>query len=160
MGRKALPTEVKRLKGTLRPCRVNPNEPTPTNDIGEPPPYLCDRAKEFWHTTLKNIPPGVIKKCDSAVFESFCNALAMREKIQTQVDRFGMVSAGKVSGYLNALMKVEALLAKAGSELGLTPSSRQKVAQGYGDPTNPDGFTIDMFAEFDDDDDDGEVANA
>ena len=152
MGRKALPTEIKRLKGTLRKCRMNPLEPEPTDDIGEPPEYMSERAKEFWRSTLVNMPKGVIKKCDSAVFESFCNALAMREKIQKEVDRLGMVSGGKVSGQLNALMKVEALLAKAGSELGLTPSSRQKVAQGYGDPTNPDGFTMDMFAEFDMDD--------
>lgn len=157
MGRKALPTEVKRLKGTLRPCRTNPFEPKPTDDIGEPPEYMSARAKEFWRETLKNMPKGVVKKCDSAVFESFCNALAMREKLQTMVDKYGAVESGKVSGALNALMKVEALLAKTGSELGLTPSSRQKVAQGYGDPTNPDDFTMDMFAAFDDD---SELANA
>ena len=61
-----------------------------------------------------------------------------------------------MSGALNALMKVEALLTKTGSELGLTPSSREKVAQRYGDHTNPDDFTMDMFAAFDE----GEVANA
>lgn len=158
MGRKALPTEVKKLKGTLRPCRVNPHEPRPEGELGDPPEYMSDRAKEFWYSTLKNITPGVLKACDSAVFESFCNALAMREKIQKEVDRVGMVYSGKVSGHLNALMKIEALLAKAGSEIGLTPSSRQKVAQGYGDPTNPDGFTMDMFEAFEDDD--GDVANA
>ena len=157
MGRKALPTEVKRLKGTLRPCRVNPLEPKPTDDIGDPPEYMSERAKHFWYEVLKNMPKGVVKKCDSAIFESFCNALAMREKLQTMVDKYGAVDSGKVSGALNALMKVETLLAKTGSELGLTPSSRQKVAQGYGDPTNPDDFTMDMFAAFDDD---GDVANA
>ena len=82
----------------------------------------------------------------------------MREKLQTMVDKYGAVESGKVSGALNALMKVEALLAKTGSELGLTPSSWQKVAQGYGDPTNLDEFTMDMFAAFDDDG--SEVANA
>lgn len=158
MGRKALPTEVKRLKGTLRPCRVNPLEPKPTDDIGDPPEYMSERAQHFWYEVLKNMPKGVVKKCDSAIFESFCNALAMREKLQKMVDKYGAVDSGKVSGALNALMKVEALLAKTGSELGLTPSSRQKVAQGYGDPTNPDDFTMDMFAAFDDDE--GEVANA
>lgn len=151
MGRKALPTEVKRLKGTLRPCRVNPLEPKPTDDIGDPPPYMSELAKKHWHQTLKNLPKGVIKKCDSAIFESFCNACAMREMLQQKVDKYGMASDSKVSGWFNALMKAEALLAKTGSELGLSPSSRQKVAQGYGDPTNPDDFTMDMFANFDDD---------
>lgn len=151
MGRKALPTEVKRLKGTLRPCRMNPLEPKPTDDIGDPPAYMNELAQKYWRQVLKTIPKGVVKKCDSAVFESFCNALAMREKLQKSVDKYGMVSENKVSGHLNALMKVEALLSKTGSELGLTPSSRQKVAQGYGDPTNPDDFTVDMFAAFDDD---------
>lgn len=152
MGRKPLPTEVKRLKGTLRPCRANPLEPKPTGEIGDPLEYMTERAKEFWYNVLKNTPAGVITACDAPVLESYCNALAMREKVQQEVDRLGMVSAGKVSGQLNALMKIEALLAKTGSELGLTPSSRQKVAQGYGDPSNPDDFTMDMFVEFDEDD--------
>lgn len=82
MGRKALPTKVKRLKGTLWPCRTNPFEPKPTDDIGDPPECMSARAKEFWCETLKNMPKGVLKKCDSAIFESFCNALGMREKLQ------------------------------------------------------------------------------
>ena len=87
MGRKALPTEVKRLKGTLRPCRTNPFEPKPADDIGDPLEYMSARAKEFWRETLKNLPKGVVKKCDSAIFESFCKALAMREKLQAKVDK-------------------------------------------------------------------------
>ena len=62
MGRKALPTEVKRLKGTLRPCRVNPLEPKPTDDIGDQPEYMSERAQHFWHEVLKSMPKGVVKK--------------------------------------------------------------------------------------------------
>ena len=119
---------------------------------------MTERAKEFWRNVLKNTPPGVITACDAPVLESYCNALAMREAAQQRVDRYGMTCAGKVSAELRALALIEGLISRSGSELGLSPAARQKVAQGFGDPTNPDGFTIDMFESFEEDD--GDVANA
>ena len=134
MGRKALPTEVKRLKGTLRPCRTNPFEPKPTDAIRAPPTYMSAHASQFCPATMTKLPTAVSKTSDSTLLRLFCNALAMREKLQAMVDKYGAVESGKVSGALNALMKVEALLAKTGSELGLTPSSRQRSLRGTAIP--------------------------
>ncbi len=151
MGRTPLPTEIKRLKGTLRPCRTNPKEPVPTELIGDPPEYMSDRAKEIWFNVVQYLPKGVITACDSGVLETYCNMSALREELQRIVNEKGAVLAYKneISAHFNALDKANKAIAQAGSELGLTPASRQKVSQGYGDPTNDDEFTIDMFNELD-----------
>ncbi len=149
MGRKALPTEIKRLKGTLRPCRENPDEPKPDCPIGDPPDYMSDRAKEIWHNTVGYLPKGVITMCDTAVLETYCNMCALREELQQKVNAEGAVMRMKneVTATFRALKDVQLAINSAGAELGLTPASRQKVAQGYGDPTNDDDFTMDMFAQ-------------
>lgn len=149
MGRKSLPTEIKRLKGTLRQCRVNPKEPQPNCPIGAPPEYMSERAKEVWYNTISFLPKGVITMCDTATLETYCNMCALREQLQTQINEEGAVmkSKNEVSAKFRALKDVQQAINQAGSELGLTPASRQKVAQGYGDPTNDDDFTLDMFAQ-------------
>lgn len=147
MGRKALPTEVKRLKGTLQPCRTNPREPQIAGEVGEPSDYLSDRAKEIWANVVSWLPDGVLKPTDRAILETYCNMCALREVLQARVNEFGAVAAGKneINAAFNALVKCNADIVKAASELGLTPSARSKVAQGYGDPTKDDDFTLDMF---------------
>ncbi len=149
MGRKPVPTEIKRLKGTLRPCRTNPNEPVPTSEIGDPPEYMSDRAKEIWQNVVTYLPKGVVTACDTGVLETYCNMSAVREDLQRVVNEKGAVMQYKneISAYFNALDKANKAIAQAGAELGLTPASRQKVSQGYGDPTNDDDFTLDMFNE-------------
>nr|DAG47839.1 MAG TPA: terminase small subunit [Bacteriophage sp.] len=147
MGRKALPTEVKRLKGTLQPCRTNAREPQIEGEVGEPPEYLSDRAKEIWANVVSWLPKEVLKPTDRAILETYCNMCALREVLQDRVNKFGAVSATKneISAAFNALVKCNADIVKAASELGLTPSARSKVVQGYGDPTKNDEFTLDMF---------------
>lgn len=150
MGRKPLPTAIKELKGTLRPCRVNPLEPKPTEGIGEPPDYMSDRAKEIWRRVLSFLPKGVVTACDQGVLETYCNFCAQRERLQKLVDSDGAtVSSTEVAATFNALVKCEQVIAKSGSELGLTPAARQKVAQGYGDASDPDNDTLDLFGEID-----------
>ena len=150
MGRKPLPTAIKELKGTLRKCRTNPLEPKPTGEIGDPPDYMSDRAKEIWWQVVRYLPKGVICASDTGVLETYCNFSAQREKLQAAVDKDGAtVSPTEISAIFNALVKCEQILAKAGSELGLTPAARQKVAQGYGDASNPDTDTLDLFGDLD-----------
>lgn len=151
MGRKPLPTEIKRLKGTLRLCRTNPDEPQPSALIGDPPEYMDERAKEIWRQTVHFLPRGVVTMCDTGVLETFCNMCSVREKLQKKVNKEGAVSlySAEINPAFNALVKCNNDIAKAASELGLTPSARQKVAQGYGDAADPDNETLDMFGELD-----------
>lgn len=151
MGRKPLPTEIKRLKGTLRPCRENKAEPKPFGVLGEPPDYLRPRAKEIWRNVLSFLPDGMITAADSAVLETYCTMCAMREDLQRKVDKEGAVSeyTGKLNPNFRALKDCQVAIAQAGSELGLTPASRSKVARGFGDPSKDDDFTLDLFASID-----------
>ena len=150
MARNPLPSDLKRLKGTLRPCRENRLEPRPEDPIGDPPAYLEPRAQEIWRNVLSYMPKGVITMCDSAILETYCNMCALREKLQTKINKEGVTMdlSGKVSPAFRALKDVQMAIMQSGSQLGLTPSSRQKVAQGYGDPTNDDDSTGDLFGAY------------
>lgn len=148
MGRNPLPSEIKRLKGTLRPCRENKLEPQPNTPIGDPPEYMSDRAKEIWYNTVGYMPPGVITMCDTAILETYCNNCALREELQKKVNDGAVTYGTKVAAEFRALKDVQMAIMQAGSQLGLTPAARQKVAQGYGDPTNNDDSTLDLFAQY------------
>ena len=58
-GRKPLPTEVKRIKGTLQKSRTRP-EPQPEGTLSEPPAYMSETAKEAWHYALQHAPVGLL----------------------------------------------------------------------------------------------------
>ena len=139
------------MKGTLRPCRTNAAEPRPSAEIGDPPAYMSERAKEIWYTTVHYLPRGVVTMCDTGILETFCNMSAVREQLQAKVNKEGAVGvySNEINAAFNALVKCESVIAKSASELGLTPSARQKVAQGFGDTADPDNVTLDLFDEVD-----------
>lgn len=74
-GRKPLPTEVKRLKGTLQKCRTNPHEPQPTGELMEPPAYMTEGAKSAWRYALECAPPQLLRRLDMSVLEVWAYAV-------------------------------------------------------------------------------------
>lgn len=82
------------MKGTLRKCRENQNEPHPTCPIGDPPEYMSPRAKEIWIRVVEYLPDGVLTACDTGVLETYCNMSALREELQAMVNERGAVLVG------------------------------------------------------------------
>ncbi|MBG1252189.1 phage terminase small subunit P27 family [Burkholderia pseudomallei] len=134
-GRKPLPATVKKLKGTLQKCRVNPHEPRPTRQLGEPPDYMSDAAKEAWRYAVENAPLGLLSSLDAAVLERWANCAGLYREALAKINRAGV--AGMIiktpSGILrrSPLMDVirDLALEMKGyeSEMGFTPASRSRV---------------------------------
>ncbi len=134
-GRKPLPIAVKKIKGTLQRCRLNPHEPIPQGSLGEPPEYMSDIAKEAWTYAVENAPPGLLSSLDASVLERWANCAGLYREALGKINRAGV--AGMIiktpSGILrrSPLMDVIRDLASEmkgyESEMGFTPASRSKV---------------------------------
>jgi len=134
-GRKPLPIAVKKIKGTLQRCRLNPHEPRPQGSLGEPPEYMSDIAKEAWTYAVENAPPGLLSSLDASVLERWANCAGLYREALGKINRAGV--AGMIiktpSGILrrSPLMDVIRDLASEmkgyESEMGFTPASRSKV---------------------------------
>lgn len=134
-GRKPLPIAVKKIKGTLQRCRLNPCEPRPQGSLGEPPEYMSDIAKEAWTYAVENAPPGLLSSLDASVLERWANCAGLYREALGKINRAGV--AGMIiktpSGILrrSPLMDVIRDLASEmkgyESEMGFTPASRSKV---------------------------------
>ena len=141
-GRKRLPTEIKRIKGTLQACRTNPREPRPGGFLGDPPDYMAETAKDAWRYAVTNAPPGLLSALDAAVLERWANCAALYREALGKINRAG------VSGMLiktpngtlrrSPLMDVIRDLATEmkgyETEMGFTPASRSRVTM----PENAD----------------------
>lgn len=55
-GRKLLPVAIKKIKGTLQKCRINPSEPKPVGKLCMPPEYMSETAKEAWDYAVAKEP--------------------------------------------------------------------------------------------------------
>ena len=134
-GRKPLPVAVKKIKGTLQKCRTNPHEPRPTGQLGEPPEYMSDIAKEAWTYAVLNAPKGLLSSLDASVLERWANCAGLYREALAKINRSGV--AGMIiktpSGILrrSPLMDVirDLALEMKGyeSEMGFTPASRSRV---------------------------------
>lgn len=134
-GRKPLPAAVKKIKGTLQKCPANPHEPRPGGQLGEPPEYMSDIAKEAWIYAVENAPPGLLSSLDASVLERWANCAGLYREALGKINRSGV--AGMImktpSGILrrSPLMDVIRDLAQEmkgyETEMGFTPASRSRV---------------------------------
>jgi hypothetical protein len=109
MGRPKLPSKVKVIKGSFRPCRENPAEP-PATPLGSAPAHLNDSQKGIWDELVKAIVPGVLAQSDRMILEIASVLLAeFREN--------GTLSVGNMSHLISVLAR-----------LGMSPADRSKVS--------------------------------
>lgn len=68
-GRPRKPTAVKKLQGTLQPCRTNELEPMPSHALKSVavPDYLSDKAKEIWLFAIEQAPEAMLTGLDFSV---------------------------------------------------------------------------------------------
>lgn len=131
MARPRKPTAVKRLQGTLQPCRTNKNEPIPQTDLKTlvAPDYLCESAKEIWTFAVDQAPEGMLSSLDLAIFTQWVVCFDSFIKLNNRLNETGVIDEnGKVSDVLHHVTKTAAILCRLENELGFTPASRSKVA--------------------------------
>lgn len=143
-----LPTAIKELKGTLRPCRVKKNEPRPQGELiaTKPPKTLSKRGQELWKYALEQMPPHVITAVDGALFERWCTLQDQFLDVAKVVQAGNLLDDnGGMSGALRAELKLNSSILTIEKELGFTPASRTKISANI----SSDGGSDNVFSEFD-----------
>ena len=143
-----LPTAIKEMKGTLRPCRVKKNEPRPQGELiaTKPPKTLSKRGQELWQYALEQMPPHVITAVDGALFERWCTLQDQFLDVAKVVQSGNLLDEnGGMSGALRAELQLNSSILTIEKELGFTPASRTKISANI----SSDGGSDNVFSEFD-----------
>lgn len=143
-----LPTAIKELKGTLRPCRVKKNEPRPQGELiaTKPPKTLSKRGQELWKYALEQMPPHVITAVDGALFERWCTLQDQFLDVAKVVQSGNLLDEnGSMSGALRAELQLNSSIITIEKELGFTPASRTKISANIQSDVGSDN----AFSEFD-----------
>ena len=126
---------MKAAQGTLQPCRRHRQiDMTAATLTTEPPVGLNKDARAAWQLAVECAPEGVLTALDAGVLERWARNYALYRKLAKLVDKGGVVfmvdgePTEKLSPTLNALIKVQQILAKCETELGFTPGSRARVS--------------------------------
>ena len=146
MGRRK-PREMKKLAGTLQPCRDNPGEPLRSAGTPAAPDWFGEiEAAYFAQVVLAMDGQHRASPDDALVIALAALALAEVHECSVMVADYGRTyettnsQGGKmirprpeVSQRADAMRRAQSAL----SQLGLTPASVGKVSNGGADDTNP-----------------------
>ena len=134
MGRPRKPTKLKLLKGTLRPCRENPDEPKPKSNKIKIPKGITPEAKKEWRSVCKQLKEaGIITNLDTIELGLYCQAAANWKEANDKLRLTSMVIKSP-SGYpiINPYYTISKNSAeqmhKSLTEFGMTPASRSRVS--------------------------------
>ena len=91
-GRKRVPDNLKRLRGTDQPCRMNANAPEPELEIPECPKHLSDDAKAEWNEIAPELYKlGLLSKIDKSALASYCDSYGRWAQACRRINRDGLV---------------------------------------------------------------------
>lgn len=133
-GRPPKPTGAKAIAGTLRPDRVNADEPQPKRGIPKCPSWLPREAQAKWRQLVPQLDDmGLLTVVDGDVLASYCLAWhELREATET-LARDGYMETSTVTGTSKAHPAVAAqrsawnAIRQFAALLGLDPSSRGRM---------------------------------
>ena len=132
-GRKPLPTQLKLVKGTARPHRMNPAEPQPSVAVPHPPEHLdAEAAAKFADMATLLARHGVMTELDAGALARYVVIWRRWLEAEAEVKRRGPVvktAGGNIiqNPFLAVANKCLAQLGQIESEFGLTPSSRTRI---------------------------------
>lgn len=137
-GPKALPTQMKVLKGTEQPCRTNKREPKLPVERSIVPKWLSDRAKEAYLDLSEVLADmQVLTKADRMALEMLCEAYASYRDATEYIRDNGLTyelitKSGDVMRRAHPEVAIASdsykLVRSLMTEFGLTPASRSKVS--------------------------------
>lgn len=130
-GRKKIPTEIARLRGSAKkdPQRINHNEPKPAQKKTRRPAWIKDKHAKEAYTYYVNLLDdlGVVTVAERVAMEQLAVAYANWRRCQEASDREGIVVDGKRNANDIAARDWYDRLLKILVEFGLTPSSRTRI---------------------------------
>lgn len=139
-GRKPLPTEIKKKKGTLQKCRTKEDEVNPEklSESPEAPSWLSDEGKKEWQRVTEYlVENNLIASCDLGILAMYCNEMAVYIESEQQLRKNSRMIAykdekGKVKHAQQVPLQIIARKAldsatKLAAEFGFSPSSRTRI---------------------------------
>jgi P27 family predicted phage terminase small subunit len=143
-GRKAVPTELKLLRGNPGKRAIATDEPTPAlvDETHEPPAWLDESAKAEWRRVAPILSRnGLLTEMDLDALTAYCHAWCVWKDANAKIKQFGMVIKSPngypiPSPYLPIANKAMLHMKGLMSEFGMTPSARTHVARAK-DPAAP-----------------------
>jgi phage terminase small subunit len=139
-GRKSKPTEVKKMAGTLRPCRLPSGpEPIAPGAIQGPPAHFSARQREIWAETLANAPRQLWRAADAGMLAGYVLGLSLWETANIEQQKLdadnlspllvvGYRGTAYPSPYLRIIRLAAEMVARFGAELSMSPSARSTLS--------------------------------
>lgn len=138
-GRKRKPTHLHIVEGTLNVTRHRARnaEPVPAGDLRDPPAWMDAAQQKTWRYAIQHAPLGLLKSLDSSVLATWTVACCIHQQAVEQIAKLGfngllykVPSTGTLvqSPLIGVANRQAAIMIKAASELGFTPTSRAKVS--------------------------------
>ena len=127
-----LPTNLKVLRGTAQPCRINEREPRPPKRKVKMPAGLTENEKKHWKTIASDLEKaGILTILDTQALRLYCRAYAGWIDANQKIDEYGPVIKGKsgpsLSPYFRLSDKYFHQMLAILREFGMTPSSRTRI---------------------------------
>ena len=132
-GRKPLPTQLKLVKGTARPHRLNPDEPRPAAMVPDPPEHLEGECRAVFTAMAQMLARhGVMTELDAGALARYVVIRRRWLEAEEEVKRRGPVVktvGGNIiqNPFLAVANRCLAQMGQIESEFGLTPSSRSRI---------------------------------
>ena len=135
-GRKAKPTEIKRVNGNPGKRALNNNAPDFSAVVDIAPPIYFDgleHATMIWQSIVPELLKNeVLKITDMHNVEAFCMAYENYRQCQKDIAQNGVTVQGAMGGpiknpALTGINEAMKQMATFGAMLGLDPSSRQRL---------------------------------
>jgi hypothetical protein len=138
-GPKSKPTELKKMAGTLRPCRL-PSGPQPVapGAILGPTGHFSARQREIWQQTLADAPRNLWQAADAGMLTGYVLGLSLWETANIEQQKLDAGNQNPLlvvsergailSPYLRVMRLGAEMVARFGAELGMSPSSRSSLS--------------------------------
>ena len=136
-----IPTNLKVLRGTARPCRLNEKEPTPKKpEKIKPPSCLSKEEKKCWREIVSELQKcGIATTVDKSALTAYCKCWVAWKNELVIIDEEGTVVAGCmgnkiVSPHVRIASDYFKQLLNLWREFGMTPSSRSRIHANKDEP--------------------------
>jgi P27 family predicted phage terminase small subunit len=135
-GTKPSPTNLKLVKGTLRPSRQVKNEAKTIlmDRLPSPPDSLHEKGREEWTLQIRELDKmGLLSNCDLTMFAMYCDAVGMYNEAKEILKREGAVRMTEKGGlienpYCYLVERYRKASLSLATQFGFTPSSRTGIS--------------------------------
>ena len=125
-GRPPIPTNLKVIRGTAQPCRMNENEPRPEKVADVVcPPELSAKEKKCWNSLAGDLKKaGILTTIDLNALMTYCKLWVIWQDQMSQKDVEITPNVDRVFKQLLSLWR----------EFGMTPASRSRIRAENAEP--------------------------